>query len=58
MSERPTLDRSDVRVAHAEGLGGQVAAFIDRVRSGDLGSLPVIVGLVIIWTIFTSINPI
>ena len=40
------------------GIGGQVSAFIDRVRSGDLGSLPVIVGLVIIWTIFTAINPI
>ena len=58
MSQRPTLDRSDVRVAHATGIGGQVSAFIDRVRSGDLGSLPVIVGLVIIWTIFTAINPI
>ncbi len=58
MSQKPTLDRSDVRVAHASGIGGQVSAFIDRVRSGDLGSLPVIVGLVIIWTIFTAINPI
>jgi D-xylose transport system permease protein len=58
MSQRPTLDRSDARVTHAEGIGGQVSAFIDRVRSGDLGSLPVIVGLVIIWTIFTAINPI
>ena len=27
-------------------------------RSGDLGSLPVVVGLVIIWTVFASINPI
>ena len=26
-------------------------------RSGDLGSLPVVVGLVIIWTVFTSLNP-
>ncbi|HRO11528.1 MAG TPA: sugar ABC transporter permease [Amaricoccus sp.] len=58
MTERPTLDRSDTRVTHAEGIGGQVSAFIDRVKAGDLGSLPVIVGLVIIWTIFTLINPI
>lgn len=58
MNGKPTLDRSDARVVHADGLSGQVAAFIDRVRSGDLGSLPVIVGLVIIWTIFTAINPI
>ncbi len=52
------LDRSDVRVKHATGIGGAVAAFVDRVRSGDLGSLPVIVGLIIIWTVFTSLNPV
>ena len=52
------LDRSDVRVKHATGVGGAVAAFVERVRSGDLGSLPVIAGLVIIWTVFTSLNPV
>ena len=52
------LDRSDVRVAHATGIGGMIREFVGRVRSGDLGSLPVVVGLVIIWTVFTSLNPI
>ncbi|MGB5560470.1 MAG: sugar ABC transporter permease [Paracoccaceae bacterium] len=52
------LDRSDVRVTHATGIGGAIRIFIDRVKSGDLGSLPVIVGLAIIWTVFTAINPI
>ena len=52
------LDRSDVRVTHETGVRGAVRSFVDRVRSGDLGSLPVIVGLIIIWTVFTSINPI
>jgi D-xylose transport system permease protein len=52
------LDRGDVRVKHATSVGGAVAAFADRVRSGDLGSLPVVVGLVIIWTVFTSLNPV
>ena len=52
------LDRSDVRVKHAAGVGGTVAAFVERVRSGDLGSLPVIAGLIIIWTVFTSLNPV
>lgn len=52
------LDRSDVRVTHANGLVETVNAFKDRVRSGDLGSLPVIVGLVLIWSIFTIINPV
>ncbi len=55
----PTLlDRSDVRVKHASGVGESLSAFVDRIRSGDLGSLPVIVGLVIIWTVFTSLNPV
>ncbi|HET8728904.1 MAG TPA: sugar ABC transporter permease [Alphaproteobacteria bacterium] len=52
------LDRSDSRVTHATGVAGSISAFIDRVRSGDLGSLPVVVGLVIIWTVFTSLNPV
>jgi D-xylose transport system permease protein len=55
----PTLlDRSDIRVKHATGIGDAIAAFVERVRSGDLGSLPVIVGLIIIWTVFTSLNPV
>jgi D-xylose transport system permease protein len=45
-------------VKHAEGIGGSARAFWDRIRSGDLGSLPVVVGLVIIWTVFQSLNPV
>ena len=54
----PLLDRSDLRVKHAASVGDNVTAFIVRVRSGDLGSLPVIVGLAIIWTVFTVMNPV
>ena len=54
----PLLDRSDERYQVQTGIAGAIRTFIDRVRSGDLGSLPVIVGLAIIWTIFQSINPI
>jgi D-xylose transport system permease protein len=52
------LDRGDVRVKHAAGVGEAVAAFVERVKSGDLGSLPVIVGLVIIWSVFAVLNPV
>jgi D-xylose transport system permease protein len=52
------LDRSDVRVKHETGVGGAIRAFADRVKSGDLGSLPVVIGLVIIWTVFASLNPV
>ncbi len=54
----PLLDRSDERVKHGSGVGGAIRSFIDRVRSGDLGSLPVVVGLAIIWTVFQSLNPV
>ncbi len=54
----PLLDRSDVRVRHDTGIGGAIRSLTDRIRSGDLGSLPVVVGLAIIWTVFQSLNPI
>ncbi|GAB7539893.1 sugar ABC transporter permease [Burkholderia sp. 3C] len=54
----PLLDRADVRVKHAAGVGDTLAAFAQRVRAGDLGSLPVVAGLVIIWTVFASLNPV
>ncbi len=54
----PMLDRADVRVKHEAGISGAIRTLIDRVRSGDLGSLPVVIGLVIIWTVFGTLNPI
>ena len=54
----PLLDRSDVRVRQDVGVAGAVRGLADRIRSGDLGSLPVVIGLVIIWTVFESLNPI
>jgi len=52
------LDRADARVAHANSIADQLKAFLARVKAGDLGSLPVIVGLVIIWGVFTYMNPV
>ncbi|MBY3087839.1 sugar ABC transporter permease [Rhizobium laguerreae] len=52
------LDRRDERVHHYDSLAGSIRAFGDRIRSGDLGSLPVIVGLAIIWTVFQALNPV
>ena len=56
--QQQLLDRADVRVKHEAGIGGAVSAFLDRVKSGDLGALPVVVGLVVIWTVFATLNPI
>ena len=57
-SDTPLLDRADVRVKHATGIGGAIEAFITRVKSGDLGFLPVIIGLLIICTVFQILNPV
>ncbi|HVG48306.1 MAG TPA: sugar ABC transporter permease, partial [Rubellimicrobium sp.] len=53
-----SLDRADARLRHDEGLGGALRAFWDRVRSGDLGMIPVAVGLVLIAVVFSSLNPV
>ncbi|MEI4488865.1 sugar ABC transporter permease [Frigidibacter sp. MR17.14] len=52
------LDRADARLRQDEGLAGAVRGFIDRVRSGDLGMLPVFVGLLLITVVFASLNPV
>lgn len=39
-------------------LGDRVRAFGVRVRGGDLGPLPVIAGLIVIWGVFQSLNPV
>ncbi|RFA09783.1 ABC transporter permease [Subtercola boreus] len=50
-------DLQDERLVRTEGVRGAVLAFQQRVRGGDLGSLPVIIGLVVIWVIFQILNP-
>ena len=37
-------------------MGGWVRVFLSRLRSGDLGSLPVVIGLIVIWAVFQSLN--
>lgn len=58
MNDKPTLDRADARVRHDDSLKGALKDFTDRLRSGDLGMLPVIVGLVLISTVFSALNPV
>ena len=58
MTSTQNLDRRDERLQDRSGVAGTLKAFFDRVRSGDLGSLPVVVGLAIIWTVFETLNPV
>lgn len=50
-------DRADERLIASQGLRGVVSSFVDRLKSGELGALPVIIGLVIIWAVFQTLNP-
>ncbi|MCX2749250.1 sugar ABC transporter permease [Arthrobacter sp. MI7-26] len=52
------LDLQDERLQDRTGLRGQYKALLDRTRSGDLGVLPVIAGLVVIWAVLQALNPI
>ncbi|HEX5532356.1 MAG TPA: hypothetical protein VFX33_01305 [Actinomycetales bacterium] len=53
-TDEPQLpaDLLDTRLLKEQGLRGYVSGFTSRLRSGDLGSMPVVVGLVVIWLAF------
>lgn len=59
MSSAPPVltDRIDERLVRDQGVVGMLQAFGRRVRGGDLGSLPVIVGLVVISLVFYVQEP-
>lgn len=50
------LDRADERLQQGSGARGATADFFRRAKAGDVGALPVIVGLAIIWTVFQILN--
>ncbi|GAB2797778.1 ABC transporter permease [Streptomyces chlorus] len=39
-----------------QGFAGYLGEFKRKMKAGDLGSVPVVIGLVIIWAIFTGLN--
>ena len=51
-------DLQDERLIRPTGVRENLAAQVKRVRTGDLGALPVIIGLLIICVIFQIISPI
>jgi simple sugar transport system permease protein/D-xylose transport system permease protein len=56
-SVAPATDLQDERLVTPQGITDSVRATIRRVRGGDLGMLPVVGGIVVIWTIFQILNP-
>ncbi len=50
-------DAADERLISNQGLSGAVSAFLVRLRGGELGMIPVIVGLVVIAIVFQLNEP-
>ncbi|SOD62303.1 simple sugar transport system permease protein/D-xylose transport system permease protein [Streptomyces zhaozhouensis] len=50
------LDLLDERLRRGDGWRSVAGGLWRRVRSGDLGVLPIVLGLVVIWTVFQSLN--
>ncbi len=50
-------DRTDERLVEDSSPRALLGGFVRRMRSGDLGMVPVIVGLVVIWAVFYAQNP-
>jgi ABC-type xylose transport system permease subunit len=51
------LDLQDERLSVQPGLRGEAQHAWRRIRGGDLGALPVVIGLVVIAIVFQSLNP-
>jgi D-xylose transport system permease protein len=51
-------DVSDERLRSYSGTKGLAKGLLDRVRGGDVGLAPVVVGLVLIWVVLQILNPI
>ncbi|MEV0966831.1 MULTISPECIES: sugar ABC transporter permease [unclassified Streptomyces] len=43
-------------LVRGQGLGGYIAEFKRKLHAGDLGSIPVVIGLILICAIFQSLN--
>lgn len=50
-------DLADERLIASTGLAGWMSGFTNRLKGGDLGSLPVILGLIIIGAVFYAKEP-
>jgi D-xylose transport system permease protein len=45
------------RTAHEPNIGTNVRGYLERVRGGDMGSLPAVFGLIVLCTIFAILRP-
>ncbi len=58
MTDRAASPDADEGDRFASGVRQALSALTQRLRGGELGSLPVVIGLIVIWGVFQSLNPI
>lgn len=59
MSEQlQSLESALLKSREQQSFGAYMRSWLDRLRSGDLGQLPVILGLIVICLIFQAANPV
>ncbi|MFB7893772.1 sugar ABC transporter permease [Microbacterium sp. NPDC056044] len=56
--ERLVESAPQERLLSGSGIRHAVEAFAARVRGGDLGAIPVVLGIAVIWTVFSLLNPV
>ena len=56
--ERLAEQAPDERLLSGSGIRSLFEGFVARIRGGDLGALPVVLGIIVIWTVFQLLNPV
>ncbi|MEV5068625.1 sugar ABC transporter permease [Microbacterium sp. LMI12-1-1.1] len=56
--ERLTEPTGGERLLSGSGIRLALEGFVTRIRGGDLGALPVVLGIAVIWTVFQLLNPV
>jgi simple sugar transport system permease protein/D-xylose transport system permease protein len=56
--ERLAERATEERLLSGSGIRHAAEAFVARVRGGDLGALPVVLGIAVIWSVFQLLNPV
>jgi len=57
MSNHQTTDVDVAAAGDRNGIGQAVGDYFNRVRGGDVGSLPAVLGLIVLFLLFTSLKP-
>jgi D-xylose transport system permease protein len=57
VSAPPPAVHSPLEEAPDESLGGLTRSYLNRVRGGDVGSLPAVLGLVTLFVVFSALKP-